>query len=108
NADEIAASHYSPQGSGTPILADYIRDFRPAKWGPMINLRSKHLGLAMSALCHARSTASRSSRLFCRQWWCSADAGRCADQGDRDQSTLMFAARMTLAHFSVVSARSLA
>lgn len=46
---------------------------------------------------------------------CSADnggaapkRGRCADQGDRDQSTLMFAARMTLAHFSVVSARSLA
>jgi hypothetical protein len=34
--------------------------------------------------------------------------GRCADQGDRDQSTLMFAARMTLAHFSVVSVRSLA
>jgi hypothetical protein len=34
--------------------------------------------------------------------------GRCADQGDRNQSTLMFAARMTLAHFSVVSARSLA
>ncbi len=46
---------------------------------------------------------------------CSADnggaalrRGRCSDQGDRDQSTLMFAARMTLAHFSVVSARSLA
>ena len=34
--------------------------------------------------------------------------GRCADQGDRDQSTLMFAARMTLAHFSVVSVRSFA
>src|SRR5947207_7883420 len=46
---------------------------------------------------------------------CSADNGgaalkrrRCADQGDHDQSTLMFAARTTLAHFSVVSARSLA
>jgi hypothetical protein len=37
-----------------------------------------------------------------------AQRGCCADQGDRDQSTLMFAARMTLAHFSVVSARSLA
>jgi hypothetical protein len=34
--------------------------------------------------------------------------GRRVGQGDRDQSTLMFAARMTLAHFSVVSARSLA
>jgi hypothetical protein len=31
--DEIAASHYSPQGLGTPVLANYSRDLRLAEWG---------------------------------------------------------------------------
>jgi hypothetical protein len=29
-----------PRLRTTPILTDYIRDLRPAKWGSMINLRS--------------------------------------------------------------------
>src|SRR5262249_19288180 len=40
----------APKVRSTPILADYIRDLRPAKWGSMINLRCKHLGSPMSAL----------------------------------------------------------
>src|SRR5262249_28748447 len=30
-----------PRLRTTPILTDYIRDLRPAKWGSMINLRCK-------------------------------------------------------------------
>ena len=72
---------------------------------PRRSLTSCRAAMSPRADVHARPRVEIQG---CGQWWCSAEAGRCADQSDRDQSTLMFAARMTLAHFSVVSARSLA
>jgi hypothetical protein len=34
-----APSHRPPKAQDYAIMADYIRDLRPAKWGSMINLR---------------------------------------------------------------------
>jgi hypothetical protein len=33
-------------------MADYIRDLRPAKWGSMINLRSKNPERSMTGMGH--------------------------------------------------------
>jgi hypothetical protein len=64
---------------------------------------------------HVRFTPETGNRLSAFGRPLSAKSGHCLTSARctrrasyRDQSTLMFAARMTLAHFSVVSARSLA
>jgi len=36
-----APSHRPPKAQDYAIMADYIRDLRPAKWASMINLRCK-------------------------------------------------------------------
>src|SRR6516225_4967974 len=40
----------APTFRSTPILADYIRDLRPAKWGSGLSLRSSNPEPLMSAL----------------------------------------------------------
>ena len=49
-----APSHRPPKAQDYAIMADYIRDLRPAKWGPMINLRLSALGLGCSLIPSAR------------------------------------------------------
>src|SRR6516225_8704473 len=45
----------APTFRSTPILADYIRDLRPAKWGSGLSLRSSNPEPLMSALGQKRT-----------------------------------------------------
>src|SRR6516164_3505706 len=54
----------APTFRSTPILADYIRDLRPAKWGSGLSLRSSNPEPLMSALCQKQTSARCGSCLL--------------------------------------------
>src|SRR6516164_453950 len=63
----------APRLRSTPMLADYSRDLRPAKWGPTVNLHSNNSEPLMSALCQKRTFGVGSNARCLRSAWQAAD-----------------------------------